>query len=386
MTITERALKSKNNFPTDKPHQDLADGGGLLARFYKSGKISFCYRFRWQGKQAILTIGTYPQVSLKEARDIHREAKKMLEQGLDPRNNKAKKKISTVQECIEFWINEELIPRRKYPKLIINALYTHIISKIGSNEWEQMKTVDWINVIKTIEGKTVPVRLLTELKQCAKYLMAVDIIEENKLINIQSRFVGTPSKPRDRVLSFKELKQIYDYCRSGEYPLEFAAACLILMFTGARSGELRTAKKVNIDLQGRTWKVPPENSKNGRLIVRPIPDFLFGYFEFLYNLHPSSENLIISNRGRELGVQGFQSRFRPLQAALALPSWSPHVFRHTLATHFGDLKIEPYIAEKMLGHEMAGEMKTYNKGQYLSQQLDAMKIYHDAVVNYKVES
>ncbi|MDF5410324.1 hypothetical protein P3692_28085, partial [Vibrio parahaemolyticus] len=71
-----------------------------------------------------------------------------------------------------------------------------------------MKTVDWINVIKTIEGKTVPVRLLTELKQCAKYLMAVDIIEENKLINIQSRFVGAPSKPRDRVLSFKELKQI----------------------------------------------------------------------------------------------------------------------------------------------------------------------------------
>ncbi|MEP7949801.1 Arm DNA-binding domain-containing protein, partial [Vibrio parahaemolyticus] len=69
MTITERALKSKNNFPTDKPHQDLADGGGLLARFYKSGKISFCYRFRWQGKQAILTIGTYPQVSLKEARE-----------------------------------------------------------------------------------------------------------------------------------------------------------------------------------------------------------------------------------------------------------------------------------------------------------------------------
>ncbi|HCE1794011.1 TPA: DUF4102 domain-containing protein [Vibrio parahaemolyticus] len=47
-----------------------------LARFYKSGKISFCYRFRWQGKQAILTIGTYPQVSLKEARDIHREAQR----------------------------------------------------------------------------------------------------------------------------------------------------------------------------------------------------------------------------------------------------------------------------------------------------------------------
>ncbi|WP_407058591.1 Arm DNA-binding domain-containing protein [Vibrio parahaemolyticus] len=38
--------------------------------------MSFCYRFRWQGKQAISTSGTYPQVSLKEARDIHREAQR----------------------------------------------------------------------------------------------------------------------------------------------------------------------------------------------------------------------------------------------------------------------------------------------------------------------
>lgn len=78
MTITERALKSKQNFPTTKNHSDLADGGGLLARFYRSGKVSFCYRYRWKGKQAILTFGSYPNLSLKEARERHREAKRHL--------------------------------------------------------------------------------------------------------------------------------------------------------------------------------------------------------------------------------------------------------------------------------------------------------------------
>nr|WP_321458659.1 site-specific integrase [uncultured Vibrio sp.] len=383
MTITERALKSKQNFPTTKNHSDLADGGGLLARFYRSGKVSFCYRYRWKGKQAILTFGSYPNLSLKEARDRHREAKKTLEQGFDPRGDRTQAEIKTIEQCINFWIKEELIPRRKYPEMTIKALNTHIISKAGDQVWEDMKTIDWVNLIKKVNGKVMPVRLLTELKQCAKYLMVVDAIKENKLINIQSRFVGELSKPRERVLSMGELKQIYDYCHREDYPPEFSAICLILMFTGARSGELRVARKENIDLKQRTWSVPPEESKTGRLIVRPIPDFLLGHFEFLCSVNPSSEYLILSNRGEILKPAGFMGRFRSLHKALPLPSWSPHVFRHTLSTHFGDLKIEPYIAEKMQAHEMAGEMKTYNKGQYLEQQLEAMHIYHDAVRSYK---
>lgn len=267
--------------------------------------------------------------------------------------------------------------------MIIKALNTHIISKAGDHVWEDMKTIDWVNLIKNVNGKVMPVRLLTELKQCAKYLMVVDAIKENRLINIQSRFVGEPSKPRERVLSMSELKQIYDYCHREDYPPEYAAICLILMFTGARSGELRVARKENIDLKQRVWTVPPGESKTGRLIVRPIPDFLLKHFEFLCNVNPSSEYLILSNRGRILKPAGFQCRFKSLRKALPLPSWSPHVFRHTLSTHFGDLKIEPYVAEKMQAHEMAGEMKTYNKGQYLEQQLEAMHIYHDAVKSYK---
>ncbi|HDM8192280.1 TPA: site-specific integrase [Vibrio harveyi] len=383
MTITERALKSKQNFPTDKNHSDLADGGGLLARFYKSGKISFCYRYRWKGKQAILTFGSYPNVSLKEARERHREAKKTLEQGIDPRGDKSKTQIKTVEQCINFWIKEELLPRRKHPTMIVNALNTHIISKVGDHVWEDMKTVDWVHLLKNVNGKVMPVRLLTELKQCAKYLMVVDAIKDNKLIHIQSRFVGEPSKPRERVLSMSELKQIYDYCHREDYSPEYAAVCLILMFTGARSGELRVARKENVNLKDRTWSVPPEESKTTRLIVRPIPDFLIKHFEFLYNLNPSSEYMIISNRGDILKPAGFQCRFKSMQKALKFPSWSPHVFRHTLSTHFGDLKIEPYVAEKMQAHEMAGEMKTYNKGQYLEQQLEAMHVYHEAIRNYK---
>ncbi len=354
------------------------DGGGLLARFYKTGKITFYYRFRWEGKQAILTIGTYPSVSLKEARERHREARKQLEDGIDPRSRGKKSQYSTVQECAEFWFREELIPRRKRHALTIAAIRRHVFPKIGNRNWDTMKTIEWVDAFKSIKGNTVGVRMLQEFKQCAKYLMVMDVIQENRLVNIQSRFVGEGSKPKERVFSMAELKQIYDFCHSDYYPPEYAAACLILMFTGARSGELRTALKKDVNLEQKLWTVRRENSKTGRPIIRPIPDFLYPHFKFLYDLHPKSQNLIISNRGEQLKVAGFFGRFKHIKIAI-IPDFAPHVFRHTLATHFGDLKIEPYVGEKMLAHEMAGEMKTYNKGQYLAQQLEAMNIYHDAV-------
>ncbi|TMX79873.1 hypothetical protein DA094_05150 [Vibrio parahaemolyticus] len=155
---------------------------------------------------------------------------------------------------------------------------------------------------------------------------------------------------------------------------------MIMMITGCRSGELRLAKKQHIDLELMRWRVPQENSKTFKEIVRPIPEFLREHFELLIGLNPNTDQLIISRFNKVLSVEAFAGRFRRFYKHFRkFEKWSPHCFRHTISTHFGDLGIEPYVAEKMLGHEMAGEMKTYNKGLYLRQQNEAMTIWHNAI-------
>ncbi len=380
MALTERALKGKTNFPTDKPHNDIPDGGGLLARFYRTGAISFYYRYRWQGKQAIFKLGNYPTTSLKDARELHRDAKKLVEEGSDPRTQNKVTDCNTVEGAVKFWFEKELRVRRKRTDWIESAFERHIFPKLGDRMFEKVSTSEWVSVLSSMTAKTFSVRLLSELKQCARYLMIMDMIKVNNLINIDSRFVGTPSKARERVMSMEELRQIYSYCNSSDLPPEYGAVCIIMMITGCRSGEIRLAKKSHIDLALMRWRVPQENSKTDKEIIRPIPEFLRPYFELLMQLNPSSDQLVLSQSNEVLKVEAFAGRFRRFYKHFPkFEKWSPHCFRHTISTHFGDLGIEPYVAEKMLGHEMAGEMKTYNKGQYLRQQEEAMTIWHDAI-------
>ncbi|HIF6165094.1 MULTISPECIES: tyrosine-type recombinase/integrase [Vibrio harveyi group] len=380
MALTERALKGKSNFPEDKPHNDIADGGGLLARFYRTGSISFYYRFRWQGKQAIFKLGNYPATSLKDARELHRDAKKLVDEGIDPRTQNKVTDSNTVEGAVKFWFEKELRVRRKRTDWIESAFERHIFPKVGNRIFEKVTTAEWVAVLSSMTAKTFAVRLLSELKQCARYLMIMDMIKSNNLINIDSRFVGTPSKARDRVMSMEELRQIYDYCHTRDIPPEYGAVCIIMMITGCRSGELRLAKKQHIDLELMRWRVPQENSKTFKEIVRPIPEFLREHFELLIGLNPNTDQLIISRFNKVLSVEAFAGRFRRFYKHFRkFEKWSPHCFRHTISTHFGDLGIEPYVAEKMLGHEMAGEMKTYNKGLYLRQQNEAMTIWHNAI-------
>ncbi len=382
MKLTERHLRAKSNFPTDKPHFDFSDGAGLLARFYKAGHISFYYRFRWQGKAAILKLGSYPELSLKEAREHHREAKRKLELSIDPRTKVKSASVETVKGGLEYWFEHEFRVKRKNPKPYESALRKYIIAEIGTRNFSDITVKEWVDVISKMEAKVFATSVLAMLKQCARYLLIMGFIESCSIFILTSRYVGIPSKPRQRFLSFSELHRIYNFCTKETNNLEFAAACLILMFTGCRSVELRLAKRQHFDFKNMVWSIPIENSKTSKVIVRPIPDFLVRPIKLLMDCSSHNEFIVVSQSGKMLTQAGFFARMTRVGAKVGLEHWTPHVFRHSIATLFGDLNIQPFVAEKLLGHEMAGVMGVYNKGLYLEQQLEAMNIWHEAILNY----
>lgn len=108
MALNDKVLRSKTNFPKDRSHKDIADSGGLLARFSKSGNVAFYYRFRFASKSAIMKIGSYPETSLNEAREKHTEARKQLEEVKDPRTERESAITQnterlTIQLGFEYW-------------------------------------------------------------------------------------------------------------------------------------------------------------------------------------------------------------------------------------------------------------------------------------------
>ncbi len=387
MALNDKVLRSKTNLPTDKPHKDIADGGGLLARFSKSGNVTFYYRYRYGGKPVILKLGNYPEVSLKEAREKHTEARKALDEGKDPRAEREKERNAhserlTIKAGFDFWYENYLTQRNKKACNVWQILNKHVLPKIGDRIFDDMTPQDWINVCR-IELKVTSTMLLAYCKQCSKYLLTIGMIKTNTAAVVQSNYVGEKSRPRQRVLTMKELATIYNRC--DEIAPSTAAAMMIMMFMGARSGEVRTLEVGDVNEDYTVWTVPEHKSKTELPIVRPIPEFVRPHFRYLMD-NASKCGLCFTGwyDDKVLKESGFYERIRNDFKPCGVKKWSPHVLRHTLSTHFADLEIEPYVAEKMLGHIMGGTMGVYNKGQYLKQQLKAMTLWHDAVNNVRL--
>jgi len=84
MALTEAWLKSKHRKLCEKS-EEKTDRDGMRVRVSPKGKITFQMRFRYEGKAARMDLGTYPLISLKEAREKALEMRAKLEQGYDPR-------------------------------------------------------------------------------------------------------------------------------------------------------------------------------------------------------------------------------------------------------------------------------------------------------------
>jgi hypothetical protein len=90
-------LEIKNLKPPEKPKK-LSDGGGLCLYLAPNGLKSFRFDYRFQGKRRALTIVTYPEISLKEAREKLIDSKRTLREGVDPG---LQKKVRTLPEATE---------------------------------------------------------------------------------------------------------------------------------------------------------------------------------------------------------------------------------------------------------------------------------------------
>ena len=87
------AIQVKQATPREKPYK-LADGGGLYLLVNPSGAKYWRYKYRYAGREKTLALGVYPEVSLKEARDVHQAARKTRRQGADPGEQRKVEKLT----------------------------------------------------------------------------------------------------------------------------------------------------------------------------------------------------------------------------------------------------------------------------------------------------
>lgn len=385
--LYETSLRALNGKSQPKP-LELSDGRGLGVRVSKEGKIRFQYRYKIQGRNKRMDLGSYPDLSLSKARDIAEECRTWLAEGHDPKIKRSmgrEKSLApvTVKQALNYWIDKYARDNRVNVDKTIAQFERHIYPYIGHFPLEQTETRHWIEcfdrIRRGINGKQRPApvaagQILQNAKQALRFCRVRRYAISRELDDLNAADVGKKQRQKDRVLTDVEL---YDLLRSiqnrkGAFYMRYL--CQFLIIFGARTQELRLSTFDEWDLERGIWTVPKAHSKTDKIIVRPIPAKVRPIIELLYQRHGHCGYLLGELKSRETVSFAGGRIFKRLKHK---EPWSLHDLRRTFTTKLNDLGVAPYIVEQLLGHTLGGVMAIYNRSQYLPEKQAALDMWCD---------
>lgn len=200
MKLTARQISTAK--PTDKPYK-LSDGGGLYLLVNPSGSRYWRMKYRYAGKEKLLSIGVYPDVTLAEARDKRSEAKRLLASGDDPSEVKQaarEAKILAVNNSFELIALEWHEHKRPnwssgYAEDILEYLRKDIFPYIGKRAITEIKPMDMLSVLRKMEERGV-LDKLKKTRQACRQIFTYAIITGRAEVNPVTDLAGALKSPK----------------------------------------------------------------------------------------------------------------------------------------------------------------------------------------------
>lgn len=362
----------------------MADGDGLSARLLRSGSVSWMFSYRLGGRGSRLerlTLGNYPDMSLKLARERRDECRAWLAEGKNPKFQLDKRteevlRPVTVRDAMSYWISEYATHHRVNVNRHEAQLDKHIYPYIGDLPLSLCETRHWLECFDRAKRET-PVAagyVFQMCKQALKFCRVRRYAVSNALDDLTIQDVGKKQDKGDRVHDMGELGQIWNSCSDKLFKPYYAALLRLLVVFGCRSQEIRLSSWAEWDLKDWIWTVPREHSKGGEKILRPIPEAIRPFVMALCDQHKDSGLLLGEIKTPEAVSQWGRGIYKRLEHS---EPWTLHDLRRTFATTLNNMGIAPHVVEQLLGHTLGGVMAVYNRSQYLPEKLDALNKWMD---------
>ena len=421
MAITNAWLKANSNKSIDKAHM-VADRDGLNIRVSKKGTLTFTMRYRFAGKPDQLALGTYPEMSLSDARKKNDDYRAKLAEGINPKQQKANELRSniealTVEDLFNAWFEKNVKGHNSQAneKQRVRMFNNHVFARFGKRIAKDVTLHEWLDQIESIQEKTpsVSMHLLGYLKQMYNFGVIRELVPNNPVVNISAtRDLKIETNVRERYLENNELKLVLGALEDGVLNKRYELFHILCLFFGCRPAEIRRAKKSDFDFDKMVWTVPKENHKIGKKtkkpLIRPIIPEVIPVLEELFSYSPSElaicktehrKKCTTKKIGDEL-AESFCSyhgdkinkRVKKLYD-VDLETWSIYALRKTMRTNMARIseetkgRVAPFhVCEIMLGHKPPGVVGVYDKNLYLDQQKEAYSAWWARIERIKTDA
>jgi integrase len=395
MSLTDAAVRKAK--PTDKP-QKLTDGGGLYLLLNPNDSRWWRFDYRFAGKRKTLSMGTYPDTGLADAREKRDVARKLLAAGVDPGvQRKAEKTAGTERAANSFEVvaREWLLVKQPEwtPKQFDKErgrLENHAFPRIGALPIAGIGVAE-IRPLLAHQVKQGHIeqahRLRHQLSRVFRFAVATERANRDPAADLRDTLPARNPKNHPTITDPVKVGELMRAIEGfgGTFPVHCALKLASLWF--CRPGEVRMAEWAHFDLDSEhpAYTVPPPNrklkkaAKENPATPPHIVPLSRQALEVLRELHP------LTGRGRYLFPNARDPKRHmsdmAINAALARIGFKDvivgHGFRHMARTLLGEMGWSAEALERQLSHKEPGVSGIYNKAQHLPERRKIMQAWAD---------
>lgn len=401
MPLTDTAVRQAK--PADKDFT-LTDGNGLSLFVATNGTKSWHFRFSWLGKQPRMSLGTYPEISLKDARELRDQARGLVAKGIDPR---AKRREERRQASAMAMNTFEAVANEwhafKAPRMVVSAkggsaqarfyLDKDLIPVLGKIPIADVKRSDVLAALRRIEKRGA----LNSARKCRSWLneifrygMVSGYLDINPASDLDIVAQQEPPVRHNPMLVRSELKEFFAVLEASTAAAYVKCAIRILWLTGVRTTELRNATISQVDLEAGLWSIPPDAVKQLKKRVRrqskedEVPPYLVPLsrqaVEEMRKVHQLTGGYRLLIAGRNDPRQPISNN--TVNSALKRMGYegrlTGHGIRASISTALNEMGYNGDWVEAQLSHASGSKVRrSYNHAEYVEQRRVMMQEWAD---------
>lgn len=361
-------LYIKNLKPQEKRYYQR-EGRGFAILVLPSGHKTWVYIYTLEGKTKYENLGTYPEVTLAQAREKYQVAYTKVQNGIPLYTMKVQllqQGAPTEDTPVTFkdfaelyiqWSSENHVAL--WHENIKGMLSNDVLPKWGATP---IRDITRRNVISLLEGVSARAPGRTpNLQRCISgvfdYALQRDYLDSNPTYHLSRAVPSLKPKARTRVLSDEELKHIWSSLGNQKSH----RALRLILFTAQRPGEVAGLHRSEIS--GTTWTIPQERAEKGT-------------GDHLVHLTKTALEIIGDTPGPIFDItRGSISRtVNSTMQCCGLPRWTPHDLRRTARTMLARLGVIEEVAEAVIAHKKKGIKAVYNLYEYWPEKKAALEL------------
>jgi integrase len=378
------------NAKPDAGAYKLRDGGGLYLLVRKTGAKWWRYDYRrpHTGKRNTLSMGTYPDVSLKKARDRHRQARELLADGIDPGAQRAATKqadADSFEAVAREWFAKQAPGwAESHSSKIIRRLECDVFPWIGDKPIGRLNAPDILAVLRRIESRGVietAHRAKQSIGQVFRYAVATGRAQGDPTAALRGALA--PTNPK-HMAAITDPAKIGPFLRTidgyrGTFVVKSALRLAPLVF--ARPGELRKAEWADIDLDAAEWRFLASKQRKGNESMTHIVPLSRQAVAILRDLEPMTRRGFYvfpgaRSQARPMSENTVNAAFRRM--GIAKDEMTAHGFRAMARTLLSEQGWKSDAIERQLSHKASGPLgAAYDRAQYLAERREMMQAWAD---------